>query len=285
MEVTKGITNALKDSQMLQSVASGIATAATWLWNIALEANPLVLIITLIALVVGAIILVGIKFGWWKDIINDVWKFVQVAFTDIKRVISDVFNWILNNWPLLLGILFGPFGLAVALILTHWQDVVDFFKGVPGKIKDALGDVSSLLLHAGESVVNGLLAGITSTWHKVTDFLSKGASDVKKAFTDPLSILSPSRVMMEVGSNVMAGLGIGLATGYAQHVAPTLANTVGAILAPTSGAAAAGASAGAAVASSSSGPVVSIQHAHFGSEVDVDAFMRRAAWVAKTRTA
>jgi len=31
------------------------------------------------------------------------------------------------------------------------------------------------------------------------------------------------------------------------------------------------------------GPAVVITNAHFGSEVDVDAFMRRAAWVARTK--
>jgi hypothetical protein len=31
------------------------------------------------------------------------------------------------------------------------------------------------------------------------------------------------------------------------------------------------------------GPAVNVEHAHFHKDIDVDAFMRRAAWVAKTR--
>jgi hypothetical protein len=37
-------------------------------------------------------------------------------------------------------------------------------------------------------------------------------------------------------------------------------------------------------ARSAGGPAVVVHHAHFSSELDVDTFMRRAAWVAKTRT-
>jgi hypothetical protein len=40
-----------------------------------------------------------------------------------------------------------------------------------------------------------------------------------------------------------------------------------------------------AAAQMRSGPAVNVEHAHFHNEIDIDSFLRRAAWVAKTRSA
>jgi hypothetical protein len=45
-----------------------------------------------------------------------------------------VWHWLQGNWPLLLAILTGPVGLAVLFIVKHWNQVVSFFKGIPGRL-------------------------------------------------------------------------------------------------------------------------------------------------------
>jgi phage-related protein len=50
--------------------------------------------------------------------------------------------------------------------------VVSFFAGLPGRILSALGNLGSLLLHAGESIMDGLLHGIMAGWNKVASFVS-----------------------------------------------------------------------------------------------------------------
>jgi hypothetical protein len=70
----------------------------------------------------------------------------------VKDAVMDAYNWIVANWPYLLGVLTGPFGLAAALIYKHWSDVkgwaqdafnfivgvwnglVGFFTGLPGRM-------------------------------------------------------------------------------------------------------------------------------------------------------
>lgn len=41
----------------------------------------------------------------------------------IKQGGKDVLNWLGQNWPYILGILLGPFGIAAAIIYKHWDDI------------------------------------------------------------------------------------------------------------------------------------------------------------------
>jgi len=100
-----------------------LATAAQWLWNVAMSANPIMLIVIGVAALVAAVVLAYQKVGWFRD-------FVDGAFNVIKTVISTVFNWVKDNWPLLLTILTGPIGLAVLLIKTHWNTIIGVVSGV-----------------------------------------------------------------------------------------------------------------------------------------------------------
>jgi phage-related protein len=285
IEITKNAVNLLKIGQAAQAVASGVATAATWLWNLALEANPVVLIATLIGVVlVGAIVLIVTHFNTFKAVVLDVWNAVVVAFDAIKNAIMGVYNWVAANWPLLLAILTGPFGLAVFMIVTYWNNIVSFFSGIPGDIKNAIGDVTNLLYDIGMTIINSLKRGAEDAWKAVEGFFSGVAKKVGNFLKNPLSIFSPSKVMMEQGKFIMQGLGLGITAGFDQHVQPALDATVAALTPARGGGVSAGAGGLApAMASSSSGPAVVVNNAHFTSGVDVDAFMRRAAWVARNR--
>jgi phage-related protein len=286
--VTTTVTTAMKEAAILtrielaaMSVWEGIVTAAQWAWNLAMEANPLILIVTLIALAIAAVVAIGIKFGWWKDIALDLWQWMQVVWNGILDVISAVWHWIAGNWPLLLGILTGPIGLAVEQIVTHLGDVKAAVMDCVHFITSAFDAVKNALYGAGVAIIEGLKRGLQDAWKDVTSFLDDAAKKVGNFLKNPLSILSPSRVMIEQGRQIMEGLGIGLATGFDQHVAGALNSTVGAI----TGASSAGrgpAPAPALAAATSSGPAVSIQNAHFASTLDVDSFMARVSWLAQT---
>ena len=289
IEIARSASSALKLAQLAESVQTGIVTAATWLWNTALEANPLVLIVTLIALVVGAIIAIGIKFGWWKEIAHDLWGALTASFHGIKDAVEFVWDWIKDHWPLLLGMLFGPFGVAVSLIVTHWQQVVDFFRQVPGWIKGFFGDALHFLENVGHDIIQGMLNGLQAAWHLVTDWFNKAMNLIPGAVKKIMGIGSPSRVMHEQGMFIMEGLGLGLQAGFDQHVAGALDRTIGALSPGAAGSpySAQTATTTAAAASSSSsasksGAAITIEHAHFGDELDADAWLRTLAWRVRT---
>jgi hypothetical protein len=146
---------------ILQKIAGFVQDNATWLvplaatilsvvaalkvWtivqtalDIVLNANPIGAIVLAIAALI-AIIVLAIKH--WDDI-----KAAAVAAMDlILGAVTAVWDWIQNNWPLLLAILFGPFGIAVKLIIDNWDDILNFFRDLPGKIAGFLSGVFDII--------------------------------------------------------------------------------------------------------------------------------------------
>lgn len=80
-----GIINTLKATQIAQSVASGVATAAQWAWNAALTANPIGVVIMAVAALVGGIVLLANKFSWANGIVEA----VKSSWKDWGKVILD----------------------------------------------------------------------------------------------------------------------------------------------------------------------------------------------------
>ncbi|HVQ96137.1 MAG TPA: hypothetical protein VMU51_34270 [Mycobacteriales bacterium] len=102
-----------------RAITLGMALAQTVL-NVVLAANPIGLVVlAVVGLVAGLVVL-------YKR---------SEAF---RSIVQAIWGWLKANWPLLLGILIGPVGVAIAWIVTHWDQTVSFFKGLPGKIGRAV---------------------------------------------------------------------------------------------------------------------------------------------------
>lgn len=138
------------------SLVAGAQMAAAWLIGL----GPVALVILAIGAVIGILVALG------------------VSFDDVKRFAVGVFNWIKGNWPLLLAILTGPFGLAVLAISRNWdtikrgasavkdwifnrvEDIVGFFTGMPGRITSAFSSLGSGVAAAFKSAWNSSLGGL-----------------------------------------------------------------------------------------------------------------------------
>jgi hypothetical protein len=94
-------------------------------------ANPPVLLLLAIAAAIVAIVVVVILLvkNWstvWSVIkigAMDVWRIMLVVWGAIYGAVYAVWGFIVAYWPLLLGILFGPIGLAAGLIIKYWSDI------------------------------------------------------------------------------------------------------------------------------------------------------------------
>lgn len=63
----------------------------------------------------------------------------------VKDFFIGVWNWIKGNWPLLLDILFGPFGFVVGMIIKNWGSIMDFFRAIPGAIGGFFGGLGNAI--------------------------------------------------------------------------------------------------------------------------------------------
>lgn len=110
-------------------VAVKAATLAQLAWNIAMDANPIgAIVMGIVALI--AIIVVIIR-HW-----DDIKAAAEAAWNAILAAVQFVWNWIKDNWPLILAILTGPFGIAVGLIIKYRDQIWDAIKFVWQWIQD-----------------------------------------------------------------------------------------------------------------------------------------------------
>lgn len=133
-----------------------IATAAQWLLNVAMDANPIgLLVIAIAALVVGLII--AYKHS------ETFRKIVNAVFADIKKfvvgAVTFVVAFVKTHWMLLVGLLGGPLALAVVAVIKHWNAIKTGVSTILGAIKST----------------------VKNLWGDVTGIVTKGASDILDA--------------------------------------------------------------------------------------------------------
>lgn len=296
------------------AVATGVMTAAQWALNVAMDANPVMLIVIAMAALVAGVILAYQHITVFRQIVDDFGRVAAAAFGAVVNAAQAVWAWIQNNWPLLLAILLGPFATAVYFIVQYWGTIVSFFAGLPGRILGALGNVGALLIGAGQALLNGLVAGANAglaaalgfvasiggrilgalgdvgdilygAGKAIIDGLGRGISDALHAVESTVSGIAgkiaslkgplddDARLLVPHGTAIMAGFNEALAAGISDTeriisgVAPTIA---------------AGTPSGANAAPVRSGPAVNVENVNVSSAMDVDSFMARVAWTART---
>jgi len=136
---------AQKAAAVVVSGATKVWAGAQWLLNAAMSANPIVL-------VVAAIVALGVAvFIAWKKS-ETFRRIVTGAFDAVLSAARWLWGWLKKNWPLLLSVLAGPFGLAVALIIKHWG-------AIKSAVTKAVGAVLGWLREHWKAVLLGLLTG------------------------------------------------------------------------------------------------------------------------------
>jgi hypothetical protein len=148
-----GFIYAYKHSQTFRTIAQGafhaVAAAVDFVkshWK---------LFVTGFALLAGgpflaAIVLILTHFKTFKKVVTDVFHAVvdsaEATWHGISDAFSAVIGWVRKHWPIVLGILTGPFGLAVGEIIHHFGAIETFFGNLPGYLKKALSTVGGFLL-------------------------------------------------------------------------------------------------------------------------------------------
>lgn len=174
-------TVAHKVAAIASAAASKIAAAAQWLWNAALTANPIGIIVVAIAAAVAAFILLYKKVGWFRKGVDTalriVVKIAKWAFGGLSKAVKAVVGFISKHWQTLLAILIGPIALAAKLIISNWDKIkaavkaaVAFVVKVITTAWNAVTSVTSKVWNALKAFVSTILKGIytaVSTYFKM----------------------------------------------------------------------------------------------------------------------
>ena len=160
-ETLQPILAALLGGFLAFKVISGILkaiTAAQAALNLVMSMNPIGLVVTAIAALAAGLIYAYKHSETFRNIVDG-------AFRAVKNVVMGVYNWVKDNWPLLLAILTGPIGLAVLVIKRNW-----------GKIKDGVTGVKNWIVKKFDAIVSfvtelpGRITGVASSmWDGIKD--------------------------------------------------------------------------------------------------------------------
>lgn len=189
-------------------VASGIATAAQWLWNAALSANPIGIVVLAIAALVAGLIWAWNNSETFRNIVLGVWNAVKAGISAAVDWIRGAISWFAN----LPGMIGGWFSSMASAAIGKAGELVSFVRSLPGKIMSAIGNLGSLLLGAGRDLLTGLWNGISGAagWLKDKIFGFFG-SLLPGWAKDILGIHSPSVVFaQEIGEFIPPGVGVGM---------------------------------------------------------------------------
>lgn len=137
--ITTAATGALAFAQGALATATGFVTGAFDL----LMANPIILFLVALGVVVYEVVT---HFGFFKKIAVD-------AFHWVTNAASNTWNWIKGHWIYLVGILTGPFGFAIAYVVTHFKQVVSTVQGVVRDIGHFFGNVFHMLIAPIEKAI------------------------------------------------------------------------------------------------------------------------------------
>lgn len=113
----------------LYAVGQAVVTAATWLWNAALSANPIGIVVIALAALGVALVIAYKKSETFRRVVGDALDVVKGAvdavrdaFNKLKTTVVNVFDWITDHWKLAL-FAFGPIGAAVYVIATNFDAI------------------------------------------------------------------------------------------------------------------------------------------------------------------
>lgn len=235
---------ALWVQERLVAVWGRIVAAAEKAWTViqgaldaVLDANPIGIVVLAIAGLVVALVEAWKHSKTFRDIVeaalHGVADAARVVFDWLKNAVSDVINFIRGHWQLLVGIMLGPLGIVVALVISHWSqirsfisnalsdivhfvssalsNVVGFFASLPGRI----GAFVSGMVGAGEHLMSGVWDGLKNVWGSIWSWISGLPGQIVGAFSG-----IGGRVVGSITSSIHSAVGaVGGAVGSAlRHI-------------------------------------------------------------------
>lgn len=155
---------------MSLSIAQKAVTAAQWLLNVAMSANPIGIVIAIIAGLVAAFVTLWNKSEKFRNFWIGLWE-------KIKEVVSPVIDYITDR-----------FKLAWEVIKIIWDSVSSYFKLVFNSIKtvfSAIGDIFSGDFSSAWEKIKGIFVN-AAIWFKehVLGAIGKIFSNIDQFMTD-----------------------------------------------------------------------------------------------------
>lgn len=232
------------------AIWENVAAMATKVWtgiqiafDAVMDANPIAIIILAIIALVAAVIYCYTHFKVFRDVVNDIFKFVKTHWKLIlialvapialaiyfiikywhtiqkffMSIISDILSWVKSHWILILAIMTGPVSLGLYMLIKYWHDIEHWFlwgvnrviaicKGMLSLLLGQFKGVGTLLYDAGKWLVQGFINGITSMFSAVAGAAWNLIQSLGGPVKKLLGLGSPSKLAHYWGAMTGEGL-------------------------------------------------------------------------------
>ena len=183
-----------------------LVAAAQWLWNAALTANPIGIIIVAVAAFVAAFVILWKKCDWFRNFWIGLWEKVKAVFAAVWPVIQAVLGWIvagfITNWNLLKTIVLafwdwaGPF---ITQAIDVWWKVIKRVMGwIVDRVREAWPIIKEVIrrnIDTIKTVIDGIktvvavIAKVWSTIHTAAEAAWSVATGIAGVVKDGLSTI------------------------------------------------------------------------------------------------
>lgn len=166
-------TNAVSAAQTAWAAVTKGVTVATAALNTVMRANPIMTVITIIGLLVGAFILLWNKSEGFRNFFIGMWN-------GIKSTVGTVVGWVADRF----------------------NGLIDFFKSIPGKIGTAMGSLGSIVKNVFKGAVNGVVDALNWFLDHSINWLINRVNDVSGVIGVPAIPTIPHIPRMHTGGIV-----------------------------------------------------------------------------------
>jgi hypothetical protein len=162
--LTAVLNGGLTASNAALATSTGAVTAATTAATASFSALWVATGAVVIIAIIAALVALQVKF----DIFGKTVDGIKYAFNKLWGAIKFVFDWVKNNWPLLLAILTGPFGWAIAFVMKFKDDIWNVLKVLKTGIGTIMGGVADVIFGPFKAAFNA----IAKLWNNTVGKLS-----------------------------------------------------------------------------------------------------------------
>lgn len=138
------------------TTATQIAAAAQWVWNIAMLANPIGLVIAAVVILIGVIVLIATKTTWFSDLWEWIWGKigdpVKAAWAYISDLAIQTWNGLAKGVKWIGDVISSVWKFIKDTAVSNFNVII----GIPGKIASAFASVANAIISPFRNAFNGI---------------------------------------------------------------------------------------------------------------------------------
>ncbi|WP_189764625.1 phage tail tape measure protein [Streptomyces xanthochromogenes] len=175
---------AQKIALIATTVAEKAAAVAQWALNVAMDANPISLIILALAALVAAIVFIAVKTTWFQTAWTFTWNAIKTVglavWNALKTAFAATINFFVSIWQTVSSALAGAWS-------TAWNAIKAVASVVWNAIKSAIANAIMAIYTAVQSRINELRSMWNSALNSIKSIASSAWNSIRSTITNAIN--------------------------------------------------------------------------------------------------